>query len=297
MSKRQTRTRNTLVCVIILLVIVLLVCIAVLAVLTQERNIWTGIKEAAPKREESVLGSEYTKSTFPEKIEEESIEQITVDVVNGEEQCIEKQPPALTRLLEDNCITYEELKQQGCSQLITVVSEGTLADIRFYSCNNEVWEERSNLFSQGYVGRSGVCVDKREGDGCTPWGLYGIGSCFYIDKVPNTKLDVFQISDDTYWVDDPDSVFYNQRVEGTENKDWKSAEHMISYDVYRYGFVVEYNLLAKYMAGSAIFFHIGDRPTAGCIATDEEVVLAYLAELDKERNPCILIACSDSFKN
>lgn len=294
MSKCQTRTRRVLICVIIFLMVVLFLCIAVLTALTQDRNIWTVTKETAPKQEERVA---FTKSTLTERIEEESIEQITADIVNVEEQHIDKQPPALTRILEDNCITYETLKQQGCSQLITVISNGTLADISFYSCDDGIWGEKPALFEQGYVGRNGVCTDKQEGDGCTPCGLYGIGSCFYIEKVPNTKLDVFQISNDTYWVDDPDSVFYNQRVEGTDNKDWKSAEHMIRYDVYRYGFVIEYNLLAEYQAGSAIFFHVGNNPTAGCIATDEETVLAYLAELDKERNPYILIASGENLRD
>ena len=207
---------------------------------------------------------------------------------------VEQQPLQLTTLLDAGGIRYEELAQNNCSQLITVVADGTNAQIGFYGCEEGVWEERTELACQGRVGRGGVSAEKQEGDGCTPIGLYGIGSAFYITDLPDTKLDMFQITDDTYWIDDPNSAFYNQKVEGTQNKDWDSAEYMISYGVYRYGFVVEYNLQAVKGAGSAIFFHVGNTPTAGCIATEENMVLAYLKELDKEKNPCILILDSDN---
>jgi len=204
-----------------------------------------------------------------------------------------QQPDELTRLLEEGGVSYEVLAQDGCTQLVSVVSDGTKAKIRFFSCEEGAWEERTELSCRGRVGRNGVGFQKREGDGCTPSGLYGIGSAFYIKSQPETGLDSFQITKDTYWVDDPESEFYNQRVEGTANKDWNSAEHMIGYDVYRYGFVVDYNLQAVKYAGSAIFFHVGDNPTAGCVATGENMVLAYLKELDKERNPHILILSGD----
>jgi L,D-peptidoglycan transpeptidase YkuD (ErfK/YbiS/YcfS/YnhG family) len=90
-------------------------------------------------------------------------------------------------------------------------------------------------------------------------------------------------------VDDPDSDFYNKYVVGTENKDWNSAERMIEYNGYRYGFVVDYNVECIKGAGSAIFFHIGSNPTAGCVATSEEVILKYLSLLDKNKNPYVLI--------
>ncbi len=204
-----------------------------------------------------------------------------------------RQPAQLTAMLENNGITFDKLAQNGCTQLVTVAASGTTAQIRFFSCEEGIWEERPELACQGRVGRNGVAADKQEGDGCTPTGLYGIGSAFYIQNLPHTGLDTFQITDKTYWVDDPNSRFYNQKVEGTQNKDWNSAEHMISYDVYRYGFVVEYNLQAVKNAGSAIFFHLGNTPTSGCIATGESMVLAYLKELDREQNPHILIVYGD----
>ena len=85
-------------------------------------------------------------------------------------------------------------------------------------------------------------------------------------------------------------MYYNKRVEGTADKDWNSAEHMIDYSAaYEYGFVIDYNPDAVYNAGSAIFFHISYSSTAGCVGTDKNMVLQYLAKLDSTKNPYILI--------
>lgn len=199
------------------------------------------------------------------------------------------QPEELEAWLSFAGSSFRQLEEYGCKQLVTVVSQGINARISFYRLTEGQWEEVSALSCDGFVGRSGVSTAKQEGDGATPAGLYSIGSGFYIYQAPQTGLDLFQITEDTYWIDDPDSMYYNKRVEGTENKDWKSAEHMISYDVYRYGFVVDYNLMSSYNMGSAIFFHIASGATSGCVSAPESMVLSYLAQLDKTQNPYILI--------
>ena len=125
----------------------------------------------------------------------------------------------------------------------------------------------------------------------TPAGVFPIGEAFYIEEKPKTGLSTFQITENTYWVDDEDSELYNQRIELDGEKTWQSAEHMIEYtDAYKYGFVVEYNQNpVEPGRGSAIFFHVGQQPTLGCIATTEDMVLAYLAELSKDMHPYIVI--------
>ena len=198
-------------------------------------------------------------------------------------------PAALTEMLEANGSSLQELTGLACMQLVTVAVEGTEAQIDLYLLENNQWQRQELLSCGGYVGKNGAVDVKREGDKCTPRGLYSIEQAFYFAEAPVTGLPTFQITKDTYWVDDPESKYYNKRVEGTENKDWKSAEHMIAYSEYLYGFVVDYNVTAEKGAGSAIFFHINDNPTAGCIATGEKMVLAYMAQLDKYQNPKILI--------
>ncbi len=179
----------------------------------------------------------------------------------------------------------------SCGQLVIVESQGNSAVVYFYEKQeNGIWQS-GGLTVSGWVGSNGVDEKSQEGDYKTPSGLYSIGEAFYIDDEPATGLDTFKVTENTYWVDDPSSEFYNQRVEGTENKDWNSAEHMISYYYsYRYGFVVNFNMNPVVPGrGSAIFFHCGTEPTAGCIAVSESDVLNYLEKLDKNKNPYILL--------
>ena len=63
----------------------------------------------------------------------------------------------------------------------------------------------------------------------------------------------------------------------------------MSYAAYRYGFVIGYNMPPVPGKGSAIFFHVGSTPTAGCIAASEDHVLALLGRLDAAGSPQILI--------
>lgn len=199
-------------------------------------------------------------------------------------------PDELKQLLEQNGNTPQELYDQGCRQLITVESMGASASINYYTVEGGEWVLQDDLSCDGFVGSNGVTDDMHEGGYASPRGLYSIGEAFYINDLPQTGLETFQITPDTYWVDDPDSKYYNRRVEGTDDQDWSSAEHMIECSpAYDYGFVINYNTAAEYNKGSAIFFHISSGPTAGCIGTSQGMVLRYLAALDASQNPYILI--------
>lgn len=199
-------------------------------------------------------------------------------------------PESLKNILAMNGMDVSTLSAYGCGQLVTVSSSGSSAQIGFYTMDNNQWKEDESLSCYGYVGRNGVTYDMHEGGLATPFGLYSISEAFYINDAPATGLPAFQITSDTYWVDDPDSKYYNRKVEGTSDKDWDSAEHMIDVSVgYEYGFVIDYNTAAEYNKGSAIFFHVSSGPTAGCVGTDRSSVLAYLAKLDASKNPYIII--------
>lgn len=199
-------------------------------------------------------------------------------------------PYQMKKLLSLNDNSLEQLTSSCCEQLITVSSEDSNAKIEFYELQNNTWKLNKSLSCNGFVGQNGVTKDMHEGGYATPKGLYPIGEAFYIDDKPETGLDLFQITENTYWVDDPDSSAYNQRVEGRENADWNSAEHMIEIrPYYDYGFVIKYNTEAFYNAGSAIFFHYSNAPTAGCVGTDMDMLIRYLKVLNTDKNPYILI--------
>lgn len=201
------------------------------------------------------------------------------------------QPADLTSFLSDMNQTYDSLRDLKCSQLVVVRSMSNDAEVLLYETNDEgLWINNTALATNGYVGSNGVSDESYEGSYETPRGFFSIGDAFYRNSAPNTGLNSFKITEDTYWVDDPDSKFYNMRVEGAENMDWNSAEHMNSIANYEYGFVINFNMnpIIK-RKGSAIFFHIGSSPTAGCVAVSEQMVLNYLSVLDSSKNPYIMI--------
>lgn len=203
----------------------------------------------------------------------------------------EEQPQALVQILRDSLVDFSQLEAVGCRQLIVVKSEQEQAEISMYVCDTDGRWNDVGLSTTGYVGSNGVSRDSYEGSRMTPAGVFPVGDAFYIEDAPETGLSTFQVTENTYWVDDADSELYNQRVELDGEKTWSSAEHMIEYpQAYKYGFVVNFNMNpVEPGRGSAIFFHVGNQATLGCIATSEDMVLAYLEKLSKDQNPYIVI--------
>ncbi len=197
------------------------------------------------------------------------------------------QPEELTAILTKSGFSYGEL---SCEQLITVCADGTDARITLWESDSGAW---SQVYDEmpGKVGRNGVSAKKEEGDGKTPVGLFGITLAFGTSDLTDLGLPYRRITEESYWVDDSNSIFYNQWVEGTEQKDWNSAEHMIDYSAsYAQGFVIDYNMSPVVPgAGSAIFFHCGDRPTSGCVATSRDNVQKILLWLQSTKSPSILL--------
>ena len=195
----------------------------------------------------------------------------------------------LNELISESGYTAEQIYSMGINQLVVVDSFGTQADVYLFSNSDGLWKDE-DIKCGGFVGKAGVAEKNAEGDKITPKGLYSIGDAFYTHSQPSTWLNAFKITENTYWVDDPKSSMYNQKVDGEQNKDWDSAEHMIDYNDYRYGFTINYNtnpIIAG--KGSAIFMHCGNAPTAGCIAVSENDMLRYLDKLSASKNPHILI--------
>ena len=237
--------------------------------------------EATVKNQQETKPEKETESTQPPT-------QVQTDTEPDTEPQSQTAPQAMISALESAGCSIDSL---SAGQLIIVNSQGSSAVIDMYEKDkNGNWSDLE-LTSYGYVGSNGVDEKSVEGDRKTPYGLFSVGDMFYIDDKPQTSLGSFRITSDTYWVDDPDSAYYNQRVEGTADMDWTSAEHMISYySSYKYGFVINYNMNPVVPGkGSAIFFHVGAEPTAGCVAVSEYNMLSYLSVLDAAKNPYILI--------
>ena len=134
------------------------------------------------------------------------------------------------------------------------------------------------------LGRSGILVAKREGDGGTPRGKLPLRALFQRpDRGPRLPclLPVRTIRPDLAWCDDKADRRYNRlirRPEGeAEERLWRGDR---LYDIivplgWNDGPVVKGR-------GSAIFWHLcrpGHTPTAGCVAVEPEVFRKVLPRL------------------
>lgn len=205
-------------------------------------------------------------------------------------EIVVSQPSELSGILLKSGYDFEDL--ESTNQLIVVTGDNDEYYLQCYECNDGLWQS-TDIKSKAFVGKNGtISPDKKtEGDYYSPKGLYDLGFAFGTKDNPGTKMEYRDVYEGIYWVDDPDSEFYNQWVDTKNQKiQWDSAEKMWSYDEYIYGAVINYNTdpIVK-NNGSAIFLHVGYKYTAGCVAADEETIVSVLKWLNPADNPQILI--------
>lgn len=204
---------------------------------------------------------------------------------------MENQPPELIKAFLTAGLSFERLS--GISQLILTTAFRSDAVVCCYDRDDtgrwHLSEQIGLIF--GHTGKNGVRSVKTEGDGCTPFGLYQLGYAFGTKSKPDTAMDFYDVTENSYWVDDPESPYYNRWIESTDYFEWTTAEHLADYqNSYAYAAVVRYNMSPAVPGqGSAIFLHCGTEPTSGCIAVPEDDMLRILTWLDPKKKPAILI--------
>ena len=134
------------------------------------------------------------------------------------------------------------------------------------------------------LGKGGViaAADKREGDGKSPLGTWGIRRVlFRPDKggPPQTRLPTKALERDDGWCDAPGDPAYNRAVKLPHPA---SAEQMWREDdVYDLVCILAHNDDPPVPGlGSAIFLHLarpGCAPTEGCVALSREDMLELLS--------------------
>ena len=133
------------------------------------------------------------------------------------------------------------------------------------------------------IGKNGIKRLKKEGDYCTPTGQFSLGPIYYrkdrINKL-NTKLNVYPITENMIWEDNPNNKNYNKL--NLNNK--KSREKLFRKDnIYDIIVVVNYNNKPVVPGkGSAIFIHIARNnyfPTKGCIALNKKDLVFLISQL------------------
>ena len=134
------------------------------------------------------------------------------------------------------------------------------------------------------LGKGGVvpAVDKREGDGASPAGIWRLRRVWYrpdrVDR-PETGLDVVALQPDDGWCDAPGDAFYNRPVK----RPYPASHEQLWRDDHVYDLIVElgYNddppLAGR---GSAIFMHLAREDwsgTEGCVALAFQDLLDVLS--------------------
>lgn len=132
------------------------------------------------------------------------------------------------------------------------------------------------------LGRNGISLLKREGDGATPAGRWPLRRVLYrADRIaqPRTGLPLVAISQDDGWCDAPGDPAYNCPVRLPYPA---SAECLWREDrLYDIIVVLGHNddpVVPGF--GSAIFMHVAEPdygPTAGCIGVSRQDLIALLA--------------------
>lgn len=142
------------------------------------------------------------------------------------------------------------------------------------------------------LGRSGIVIDKREGDGGTPVGCFALRRVFYRPDrtvAPTTALSVQPLSPQDGWCDDPDHADYNRYVRlphpARHERMWRDDG---LYDVV---VVLGHNDVPPVAGqGSAIFLHVVRddwQPTEGCVALPLADLLEILKGCDPETRLCV----------
>ena len=142
---------------------------------------------------------------------------------------------------------------------------------------------------------------KREGDGRSPAGVFGIGDAFGYAQHADTALPYDAMQASHYCMDVSGSPLYNRIVDaqavGAEavagsTEPMRLDLHSAGDQRYRLGFVIEHNPQARRDAGSCIFAHLWRTPaesTAGCTAMADPAMARLLAWLRPDRHPVFVL--------
>ncbi len=202
------------------------------------------------------------------------------------------------------------LADSSTSQIVTVVTsdwEDSTGTLNAFEFSGDRWEKvfadqpvtvgkngmgwGIGLFPKGLAG-----PEKKEGDRRAPAGIFRIESAFGSQKRGRLQIPYRQTTAIDFWVDDPDSRFYNQWVQTRApagQRDWSSAETLLRKDgIYELAIVVGHNrspAIAK--RGSAIFMHRWYEPgvaTIGCTAMAKAHLEALVKWLDASKSPLLI---------
>lgn len=176
-------------------------------------------------------------------------------------------------------------------QLITVTAasyQATYATLAAYRRTGHGWQRVFGPWV-ARIGRNGFAPPglKREGDGRTPSGSFGLLYIFGAGPNPGFRLRYRQLRPYDYWDDDPASPRYNEWVDSRHASPGADPEPM-DVSAYYDGVVIGYNAARAPGLGSAIFLHLNiGIATSGCVTLPPGELLPLLRWLNPARSPRI----------
>ncbi|MCF6526195.1 L,D-transpeptidase family protein [Streptomyces sp. JJ36] len=190
------------------------------------------------------------------------------------------------------------VSEGNATQLITVDSRGSYATVTAWAKGSSGWKKAFST-SSGRVGSNGVTPGstRQQGTWTTPSGTYTITEGFGVES-SGTAMPYTVVNDSHWWVQDPESDFYNQMhtEEGadfplTESGD-RGSEHLVNYP-HRYAnaLVIDFNRWPAVPGrGAGIFLHInGSGATAGCVSVPRATMERIMTWIKPGAHPRIAI--------
>lgn len=188
--------------------------------------------------------------------------------------------------------------QPDGNQLITVEAAGsrtTHATLRTWRRSGDCWVATAGPYA-ARVGRNGLSVNRREGDGTTPTGTYRIGATMYgTAPDPGVKFRYHRLRCGDWWSEDSRSPTYNtfQHVRCGQTPSFRVETPGMWQQprAYAHLAVVEFNMHPVVPGrGSGIFLHAQTGgSTNGCISLRRAELVRVLRWLRPEPRPRIVI--------
>ncbi|MFD6189980.1 L,D-transpeptidase family protein [Streptomyces sp. NPDC060275] len=186
----------------------------------------------------------------------------------------------------------------NATQLITVKARGSYATVTAWAKGSAGWKAQFSTES-GRVGSNGVTNGgtRQQGTWTTPTGTYTITEGFGVEA-SGTSMPYHVVTDDDWWVEDPESKFYNS-MHGAQGADFpltesgdRGSEHLIGYPTqYAKALVINFNRWpATPGRGAGIFLHVnGSGATAGCVSVPRATMDRFMNWIEPSAHPRIAI--------
>ena len=183
-------------------------------------------------------------------------------------------------------------------QLITVeatTTRTTYASARIWRRSAGCWVAAGGPYP-ARVGWNGLRLNRREGDGTTPIGTFGIGTTMYGNAAnPGVRFRYVRLRCGDWWVEDPRSPVYNtfQRLGCGVRPPFRVTTPDMSKDrrAYAHLAVIEFNMRPVVPGrGSGIFLHAQTgSSTNGCVSLRRSDLVRVLRWLSPGATPQIAI--------